>query len=73
MVLGIEIVIFLLGVIVGLIIAVSFSRWKSEGTLKIDHSDPETDKYLIEIEDLDKIDKKSVITLKVDHNAKISQ
>ena len=67
-----EIVIFFVGVIVGLIVAVSFSRWRPDGRLKIDRSNPEKDIYRIEIEDLDKLNKKSLVILKVINKCYIS-
>jgi hypothetical protein len=43
------------------------------GTLNIDHSNPEKDVYRIDIEDLDKLNKKKRIILKVKHNVDLSQ
>lgn len=43
------------------------------GKLKIDHSNPEKDIYRLEIEDLDSLNKKKHVTLKVIHNADLSQ
>ncbi len=67
-----EIVIFFVGVIVGLIVAVSFSRWRPDGRLKIDRSKPDKDIYRLEIENLDMLDRKSMITLRVDHTSDFS-
>lgn len=46
---------------------------KPTGVLKIDHSDPEKDRYLFEIDDLEKISEKSYIVLKIEHDADLSQ
>lgn len=46
---------------------------QSSGVLKIDHSNPEKDIYRFEIDDLDKLNKKKHVVLKVDHNADLSQ
>lgn len=66
---------FLLGVIVGLIVASIFvwNLWTASGTLRVDHSNPEKDLYRFEIDDLDKLDKKKKIILKIDHHANLSQ
>lgn len=45
----------------------------ASGTLKIDHTNPEKDVYRIEIDDLDKIDNKKNIVLRIDNNADLSQ
>lgn len=51
-----------------------FCMWiRTDGTLKIDHTNPEKDVYRFEINDLDKLKGKTYITLKIDHNAKLSQ
>lgn len=65
---------FILGFCFGLLGAVVYQQSKTmSGTLKIDHSDPEKDMYLFEIDDLDKLDKKTRVYLKVDHSADLSQ
>lgn len=43
------------------------------GTLRIDHSNPQKDLYLFEIDEIEKLDKKKRVNLKIDHNAKLSQ
>lgn len=60
-------IMFLMGVWVGIIIAAvySFSR-TIEGSLKIDQSKPEKDTYRLEIDDLDTLPKKKQVILKVD-------
>ena len=62
------------GVISVLIIKdIIFYMINKDGTLKIDHSDPEKDSYRIDINDLDKLSKKKLIILKIDNNADLSQ
>ena len=62
------IVAFLLGFIVGIV----YPR-KESGTLKIDHSNPMKDVYRFEVDDLDVLNKKSRIVLRVEHDAHLSQ
>jgi hypothetical protein len=45
----------------------------ARGTLRIDHSNPEKDIYRFEIDNLDKLDKKSYVELKIDRHADLSQ
>lgn len=59
---------FILGFILGWL----YPR-KTIGTLKIDHSDPEKDRYQFEIPNLDILDKKTEISLRVDHDADLSR
>ena len=63
------------GVLVGSIISniIFFIRYRTVGTLRIDHSNPEKDVYRIEIDDLDGLSKKKHVILKVDNNANLSQ
>lgn len=67
--------LFVLGLILGVCVTMLlYSIRKPEGTLKIDRSNPERDKYLFVInEDLDTLPKKKRITLNVDPNADLSQ
>lgn len=59
--------IFILGVILGSILAYLFFRFKpKDGTLYIDTSDKETDKYLLQFNDLDKVNKSKYVMLKID-------
>lgn len=47
---------------------------RTSGTLKIDRSDPEKDRYRFEItDDLDSLITKKKIVLKIDNNADLSQ
>lgn len=65
---------YILGVITYAIVATIYDCFRyGWGTLKIDHSNPEKDVYRIDIEDLDKLDKKKRVILKVDHQADLSQ
>ena len=45
----------------------------ARGTLRIDHSNPEKDVYLIEINDLDALSRKKKVILDVDNRAILSQ
>lgn len=70
-----EYLFVLIGLFVGSIISniIFFIRYRTVGTLRIDHSDPEKDVYRIEIDDLDGLSKKKHVILKVDNNADLSQ
>lgn len=69
-----EFMFFTAGVLVGSIIyAIIQGVSMTHGTLRIDHSDPEKDVYRLEIGDLDKLNKKRYIELKIDHHADLSQ
>ena len=61
-------IVFILGFILGWL----YPR-KTVGILKIDRSDPKKDRYQFEILDLDILDKKTKIFLRVDHDADLSQ
>lgn len=66
--------IFIAGVLAGSIMyAIMQGIFVAHGTLRIDHSDPEKDIYRLEIGDLDKLNRKSYIELKIDHHANLSQ
>lgn len=60
---------FALGVLTGFILTRLLT---TSGTLKIDHSDPDRDKWLFEIGDTE-IHNKTRIVLKIDHHADLSQ
>lgn len=61
-------------VITTFIVKIVLDKRRTMGTLKIDHSDPERDRYLFDLGDnLDKLSKKKRIILKVDNNADLSQ
>ena len=64
----------ILGFIFGIVITIIVVMNKTaNGILKIDHSNPEKDVYRFDINDLDKLNKKNRIVLKIDHHADLSQ
>lgn len=70
-----EYIIFIFGVLIGSVITNFIIYLRTEnGILKIDHSNPEKDSYLFEINDsLDKLESKKILVLKIDNNADLSQ
>ena len=69
-----EVIMLLIGIFAGsLITSIIFFIKSSSGTLKIDHSNPQKDVYRFEIKDLDKLNKKKYVHLKIDNNADLSQ
>ena len=69
-----EVIMLLIGIFAGsLITSIIFFIKSSSGTLKIDHSNPQKDVYRFEIKDLDKLNKKKYVRLKIDNNADLSQ
>lgn len=65
---------FVMGVLSGSICYAIIQKLAvAHGTLRIDHSDPEKDIYRLEIGDLDKLNRRSYIELKIDHHADLSQ
>lgn len=70
-----EYLLILIGLLVGSIVSsiIFFIRYRTVGTLRIDHSDPSKDVYRIEIDDLDGLSNKKRVILKVDNNANLSQ
>ena len=68
------VIAFLLGMAIGMfIINLIWSMQKTTGTLRIDQSDPERDRYLFEIDDLENVSEKKRITLHIDASAHFSQ
>lgn len=66
-------VVFIVGILVGMVIAiVIYASCKTVGVLKIDRTSSDKDIYRIEIDDLGKLDNKSRIILKIDHDADLS-
>lgn len=64
----------IIGATIGTIVTIIFNEMIfTHGTLRIDHSNPDKDLYRFEIKDLDGIRRKKRITLKIDHNADLSQ
>ena len=63
-----------IGTCIGAVISNLYFHAKTKyGTLRIDHSNPEKDIYRIEFDNLDDIDKKKHVYLKIDNNANLSQ
>ena len=62
-------------VLAGLLIGIGLTefRYRTIGTLKIDHTNPSKDVYRFEIDNLSVLDKKNIIALRVDHHADLSQ
>ena len=67
---GLIVIVFLLGMSAGCLFS---DLLRAQGTLRIDHSNPEKDVYLFEIDSLDDVNNKKRIVLKIDHNADLSQ
>ena len=65
----------LIGFVTGFAIcnAIFGCYYKSEGTLRIDHSHLKKDIQRIQTADLDRLSKKKPLALKVDNNANLSQ
>ena len=61
---------FILGMLVDYIFS---SKDTTRGVLRIDHSSEEKDIYRFEINDLENLNKKNKIVLKIDHYADLSQ
>lgn len=66
---------YFIGFVIGCVISniIFFIRHSFVGTLRIDHSNPEKDVYRFDINDLDKLNNKNRIILKIDHHADLSQ
>lgn len=65
----IAIISFILGMFVDYIFS---SKDTTNGVLRIDHSSEEKDIYRFEINDLENLNKKNKIVLKIDHYADLS-
>ena len=64
----------IIGCLIGTIVTnIIHHVWFSQGTLKIDHANPEKDIYRLEIGDLDRLAKKRYVVVKIDNNADLSQ
>lgn len=64
---------FIVGIIVGMVLAsLIYLACNTVGTLKIDHTNSEKDIYRIEINDLEELNHRARIVLKVDHDADLS-
>ena len=67
-------VIFIGGVLVGIVAMLIWLRFNTIGTLRIDHINFEKDLYRFDItKDLSTLDHKNVVVLKVDAYADLSQ
>ena len=66
---------YFIGFVIGCVISsiIFFIRYSFVGILRVDHSNPEKDIYRFDINDLDKLNKKNRIVLKIDHHADLSQ
>ena len=66
-------VLFIVGIIVGMVLAsLIYLVCNTVGTLKIDRTSSEKDIYRIEINDLEELNHRARIVLKVDHDADLS-
>lgn len=64
----------LIGCVLGVIGTLLLNYINSaHGVLRIDHSDPNKDLYRFEIDDLDKLNGKTYVELKIDHDADLSR
>ena len=61
------------GVIVGYTLCYIVAVPRTFGTLRIDQTNPETDIYRLDIDELDKLADRKRIVLKVDKHANLSQ
>lgn len=69
-----EYVLVLLGILLGSIISnIIFYNRSGTGYFRIDSSNPDKDTYRLEIDDLDALNKKNRLILKIDHDAHLSQ
>lgn len=65
---------FIFGVFIGgLVVNFIIRKSATKAMLKIDHSDPETDRYRFDIDDFKDLDSSTYLLLKIDHNADLSQ
>ena len=64
---------FIVGIIVGMVLtSLIYLACNTVGTLKIDRTSSEKDIYRIEINDLEELNHRTRVVLKVDHNADLS-
>lgn len=60
-----------IGILIGVVITL---LWRpTDGIIRIDHSNPEKDLYRFEIDNLELLEQKKKIILKIDHYADLSQ
>lgn len=65
--------LFLVGIIIGILITLLTVLLSTSGILRIDHSNPEKDLYRFDIDNLDELSRRKRIVLKVDNHADLSQ
>lgn len=63
---------FILGTMFGFVVTCIWFATRTVGKLRVDHSNPEKDLYRFEIDDLDKLSKRKMVILKIDHRADLS-
>ena len=66
-------IIFIFGVLIGILVTVVLSFRLFSGVLKIDKTNPEKDVYRFDVKDIDIISTRKYIILKVDSKADLSQ
>lgn len=65
---------FVIGVLVEALVSMIFRFFRSAfGTLKIDNSNPEKDVYRVVVDNLDDLNKKKYVELKIERGADLSQ
>lgn len=70
----ITVITFLFGVLVGVYIgACARTPFTAYGVLRIDHNNSEKDLYRFEIDDIESLDTKTQIVLKIDHNTDLTR
>ena len=68
-----ELVIYMCGVVAGIVISIIWSRTHACGTIEVDCSDPDKDVYRLVVNDLKSLTKKRRIVFKVNRNAHFSR
>ena len=65
---------YFVGIVLSCTTTILLMRWRTgTGTLKIDRSNPEKDTYRFYIDDLDQINKKKKLIVKIEHDVDLSQ
>lgn len=68
-----EYILVLLGILIGSVVSnIIFYTGSGTGYFRIDSSNPNKDTYRLEIDDLDALEKKNRLILKIDHDAHLS-
>ena len=68
-----ELIIYMCGVVVGIVISIIWSMMHACGTIEVDCSDPDKDVYRLVVNDLKSLTKKRRIVFKVNRNAHFSR